>query len=124
MKGRPRDTAASKPATSVYELVFRNAGVDLIAPGGDAAEHVLHMLEALRAKEIRRLGAAAAHFAMDHNLGLWVEFADALGHVVQRDQLRARDLRNLIFVRLAHVDELELVAAVEFCLQRDSVDFG
>ena len=47
---------------------------------------------------------------------------EALGEFSERNQLRSGDAADLVFVRLAHIDQNELVAAIDFRLHFNRVD--
>src|SRR2546430_1242380 len=94
-------------------LVFRLGRINLIHPIEDAALEVQHLLEPHGSEKIGRLRAADARFALSHDLQVRVELVVALRDVAQWNQQRPRNSIDLILMRLAHVDEEELVAAVE-----------
>src|SRR5580692_10771660 len=100
-------------------LILRNASVDLVAPRQNAAPHVLHLAEAGLTKEVARLAAADSALAMCDDLDGAVELIDPLGQIAQRDQLRSGDLADLILVRLAYIDQQEVVAAILLGLHLD-----
>src|SRR5438094_7713994 len=98
-------------------LVFRHAAVDAVCPGKDAAVEILQLAEALLAKELDRLGAAHAAFAMHDHLAILVQFAHALGELWQRDQCAAGDAADLELLRIADVEDEDVVTTVEALLQ-------
>src|SRR5579871_1833989 len=95
------------------DLVLRDAGVDFVAPGQNTALHVADVLEASLFQHAARLRAAHAAFAMNHDIGVLIELMQSLRHFAERNQLRGGDVADLVLVRLAHVDQHELVTAVE-----------
>ena len=65
--------------------VLRHLGIDPFGPGVDAAGEVVDFGEARLAQEVDGLGAASAHLAVDDDLAVGVEFADALGQIVRAE---------------------------------------
>jgi hypothetical protein len=53
-------------------------------------------------------------FAVGHDLNVAIQLVDALRELAQRNQLCVRDATDLVFVRLAHVDQHERIAATDF----------
>ena len=97
--------------------VLRDRGVHLIAPGQDAASQVLDLAETGLFQEVYRFPAALAAAAIgDHFIGR-IELVHARGDLSQRNQIRARKRANLDLMRLAHVEQKELVAPVQLVLQ-------
>src|SRR4051812_14590987 len=100
-------------------LILRLAWVDLVDPVEHAALEVQHVLEPHRSEEIGRLCASAAHLAMDDDLFLGVEFGVPPRYIAQRNQLRTWNTVDLVFVRLADIDNPQFVAPVEPLFQLD-----
>src|ERR1700679_555697 len=90
-------------------LVLGNGRIYLLRPGGDAARQILHMREALLLQEFRSPLAAAARLALHDDVLLAVQFADPLWQIVQRNQVPT-DIRDLVFVRLAHIQHEHILA--------------
>src|SRR4030095_11023025 len=88
-------------------------GIDLINPLQNPALEVLHVGEPHRFEEILRLGAAAAHLAVRHDLTILRQFLIAPRQLTERNQRRARDAVDLILVRLTHVENERRLAGVE-----------
>src|SRR5687768_13770390 len=89
-------------------LVLRLRRVDLVDPFQDSAAQVLDVREANRLQELLRLGAAAAHLALRDDLAILRQLLIAPRQLAQRNQRRAGDLVDLVFVRLAHVEDERL----------------
>src|SRR5690349_2050024 len=106
---RDRIDPAPRNATS---LVLGHAGVDLVAPGENAALHVLDVLESRLTHDPTRLSAAHAALAVNHDLRVRIELADVLGELAERNQFRARDVADAVFVRFANVDQRKVVPAI------------
>ncbi len=102
-----RGTACRTPTTSI----LRHGGINLIRPRQDSALQVMNLAESGLHEQVHRLGAAHSGLAMHHDLVGRVQFVHALGHFAQRDKFRAGDAANLVFMRLAHVDQDERVRA-------------
>ncbi len=99
-------------------LVLGYSGIDLLAPGLNAAGQVLY-LEAGLLQEFRRFLAAAARLAMDYDLAALVQLAHALLQVPKRNQVAA-DLRDFEFMRFAYIEQKEILARVALLLERGS----
>ena len=67
-------------------------------------------------KKFHRFGRTLAAAAMRHDFARAVEFIHAARKVAERNQVAA-EIANLILVRLAHVEDEEIVAAIEPRLQ-------
>ena len=52
-----------------------------------------------------------------------IEFADAFGEIAERDEVAA-EIADLIFVRFTHVEDIEIVAAIQARFQIARSDFG
>jgi hypothetical protein len=72
--GKERRMLASHQNSSV----FRDGGIDLVAPGEDAAGHVPRILKAMLFEQIDRFLAAGSAFAMDHDVSVRIELAQAV----------------------------------------------
>ena len=94
-------------------LIHRLAGVNFFSPGVDAALQVLHLAEAGADQQLEGTGRAGAGFAEDDHLLGAVQLGEAGGKLAQRDQRGAFDTRDLQLVRLAHIQQAQVVA----CLQ-------
>src|SRR6516162_263681 len=92
-------------------LIFRNARVNLFRPGVNAACPVVHFGEAGLPQEIDRLGAASAHLAVDNDFAAGGEFVDALGQIIQRNEV-AVEVADLVLVWFADVEQEKIVAAI------------
>src|SRR5229473_5781054 len=75
-----------------------------VGPGQDPAGQVVNFLESGLAEEVHRFGAAHAGAAMGHDLLAGVQFVHPFGQVAERNQMSA-DVADLIFVRLAHIED-------------------
>ena len=67
-------------------LILRNRRVDLITPCQNSAGHVSDILEAVLLQEVNRFLTAGAGFAVGHNLGVRIEFAETLREITERNQ--------------------------------------
>src|SRR5215204_5095210 len=117
MKGRLSASTSSfrLPPSS---LVLRDARVNVVRPGGDAALEVEELaLEARARQRLDGAGAADAALAVDDRLAPLLDLAHALCDLTERDELCAGDARYLVLVWLAHVDDLQVVAAVDALFQ-------
>src|SRR5262249_36008581 len=89
----------------------------------DAALQVEGLGVAVFAEERHRLRAPATDLAVDDELAFGVELLGALRDFAEWDDDRVGDAADLHFVRLAHVDNLEIVPASDAPLQFFSRDF-
>src|SRR5262249_20905675 len=78
---------------------------------------VLQLLKTLLPQELDRLGAAHAALAVDDHLLVWVQLAEALRELRQRHQHAAWNAANLVFLRIADIEDKHLLAAVEAAFQ-------
>jgi hypothetical protein len=65
------------------------------------------VFEAMLAQELQCLQRAPAGLAVDIVGLVGVQFGDSLRQRAERDQPRALQVGNLVFVRLAHVEDLD-----------------
>ncbi len=65
--------------------ILRDSGIDLIAPGQDAAGHVFHLLEAGFAQKIAGFAAADAAFAVGYQLHRGIQFVYSFGEFAEWD---------------------------------------
>src|SRR5436190_1954644 len=103
-------------------LVLRDARVDLVAPGENPTFHIPDVLKSGLAEDSTGLSAAHAALAVNDDIGVRVELGEALPDLAERDQARGGDVADLVLVRLANVDQYEVVAAVELGLYLFYVD--
>src|ERR671921_410969 len=68
---------------SVASLILRNARVDLLAPGDDAALDVVDVLEAGVLQELDGSGAAAAGLAMNDEVLVLIQLGQTLWKLPQ-----------------------------------------
>src|SRR6266849_8163206 len=113
---RMRIIAGSAPS------VFRQRGVHFIRPGEDAALEVPDLAEAGLAQELDGLGRALSAAAVRDDFARAVELVRASRQLSQRDQMAA-EVADLILVRLADVEDEDLLAAVQTRLQLAGGDF-
>src|SRR2546430_13616896 len=94
-------------------LVFWLRRVNLIYPVKNSALQVERFLESDRSQELYRLGASTAHLAVDDHFRIRVELGIPPRYVAERHQRRSRDPVDLIFVRLADIEDRDIVSAVD-----------
>ena len=92
-------------------LVFRDGGIDIVAPARDAAGEIPHLSESGCLQLLHGLRAAPADLAVHDNVTRAVERRQRLDERAERDEPRAGNARNVPLVRLANIDEIEVVAA-------------
>src|SRR4028119_1107434 len=102
-------------------LVLRDARVDLLAPGGDAALDVVDAPEPGVLQKLDGLRAPAAGLAVDGEVLVLVELREAPRKLAQGHELHA-DVRDLVLVRLAHVENVYVLAGVHLLLELSDGD--
>src|ERR1035438_3939688 len=90
--------------------VLRHARIHPVAPGEYAALHIAHVLEARRLQDAAGSRAPHPALAVNHDVGVGIEFAQPLADLAERNQPGRRDVADLVFVGLAHVDQHKGVA--------------
>src|SRR5439155_9875198 len=104
----PVSWIASLPILRAPKSVFRHVVVDLVRPGQNAALDALGIFEALLLQELHGLKRAHAALAMDIERLVWIQIRETLGQCPERNQRHAFDMRDLVFVRLAHIDDFDI----------------
>jgi hypothetical protein len=99
-------------ADGLAGLIPRHPGVDLITPGLDAPSHRLSVLESLLTKPSRRAVASPALVAMNDNAVAFMpgKFAKPVAKLTHGNERRAVDLADGRFVRIADINEHEILA--------------
>src|ERR1700687_3109972 len=92
--------------------VLRHLGIDPLRPSRDSAGQVMHLCEAGLLQECHRFRAASAHLAMGHDLAAAVQFTNALRQIAEWDEISIQ-VTDLVFVRLAHVENKDIGLGVE-----------
>src|ERR1043165_3183372 len=104
-------------------LILRDARIDVLGPGGDAAFQVDQPTRKARAlQRFDRFRTAHPALAMNDRIHALIDLVHARDDVAQRDQLRSRYARDLELVRLPHVDDLNLVATQTTRIQLSRAD--
>src|SRR5215471_1769604 len=101
----------------VRPSVLRHRGVDRLGPPVDAAGEVDGLVVPLLAEELDGVAAAAARAAVDDDVGLLGELAEAVRQGAERDLDRSRQVADRPLVGLADVYERDLVAPIALCFQ-------
>src|ERR1035441_9319404 len=100
-----------------YSLsVLLHPGVDLVAPGQDAAGKVDDAGIANLLEKLRNALAARAGAAMDYDLAIPVDLGQAAGHFVLGDELAA-DVGDPVLIWLADVEDVGILAGVDAALE-------
>src|SRR5437868_9468066 len=95
-------------------LILRHGWIDIIRPSGDAAAQVDEPTREARALlRLDGFGAAHAVLAVHNRLAVRIDLVHAPDDLTERDQLRLFEFRNLVLVRFAHVNDLQVVALVK-----------
>src|SRR5580658_912351 len=102
--------------------VLRHIRIHALRPRRNPARQIVNFGEAGLLQESYCLGAAAAHLAVDYDFAAGIQFVNAIGQVVQRNQMSA-NVADLIFVRLTHVEHEEIFFRVETTIQLFYLNF-
>src|ERR1041385_3802881 len=93
------------------KLIFRHSWIDILGPRRDPALQINQSpLKSRPLQRLDRLRATHAAFAVNDRLNLRIDLVHPAHDVSQRDQLRPRYARDLKLVRLAHINDLNLIA--------------
>jgi hypothetical protein len=92
--------------------VFGHGRIDFIRPCEDAALEIENFAEPGFAQEINGFRGALSAAAMRDDFPRRVQFVNAARQFTERDQV-ALQIANLKFVRLAHVQDEQIVSAIE-----------
>src|SRR5512132_3490650 len=92
--------------------VFRNLGIDLVRPGENPSGEIADVLEAGLPKEFDGGCAATASLAVDDDLAVVIQLVYALRQIAEWDEVSA-DVGDLIFVRLANVEDKDIFPGIE-----------
>src|SRR5690242_20604015 len=112
----PFDTGRSQ------RLILWNGRIHFIGPREDSALHVDHFAETGFAQKVHGLGRALAAAAMRDDFARGIEFVHAPRQFAQRNQMSFQ-VADLVFVRLAHIEDKKIIAVVETRLQFAWSDF-
>ena len=95
---------------SDFRLILGAAGVDVFVPEEDAAGHAFDVFESVLAEDLGELHRSAAAFAVNDDFLVFVafEFADALGKLLQGDELCGGDGGDGLLAGEASIDEKEI----------------
>src|SRR5579862_7344893 len=102
--------------------VLRHLRIHALRPRSNPARKIVNLAKSSLLQEGDGLRATPAHFAVDHNFAARIEFVDALRKIVEGNQMSA-EIADLIFVRLAHVENEEILFCIETALQLFDLNF-
>src|SRR5437588_2936236 len=103
--------------------VLRHARINLVRPGGNAALQVYEAsAEAGARQRLNCLCASDAALAVNDRLAPLFNLRLPVDDLPERDEFRCGDARDLVLVRLAHVYDLNTLAAVEPLFQLRRTD--
>src|ERR1039458_395218 len=88
------------PGAAAGCSILEDRGIDLTAPGEDAAGHVQHAGESVVAEKVGGLSATGPHFAVDYDGTRPVELVESPGQLAEWDQARLWDMADLVLMRL------------------------
>src|SRR6267142_5401532 len=113
------------PDMSDASLILRSTRIDVLIPQQDTAGHAAHVGKTVLPQKLCKLHRPASAAAMHDDLVVLVrlEGGDVLADLLERNQLGAVDVSDLIFVGKAAIDEEEFVAAIEHRLHVARSDF-
>src|ERR1700686_1742339 len=93
-------------------LILRHGRIHFIGPGENATLKIKYLTEARLAQKVDGLGGTLSAAAVSHYFPGRVELMDAARQFAQRNQM-AVEIANLKFVRLAHIENIKVIAAVQ-----------
>src|SRR5579883_200044 len=102
-------------------LVLRQFRIDVRCPGRDAACKIDHVFESVLRQKLGCALTTSAALAVDNDLAARIKLAETVRQVTERDQRRA-NVDDLVFVRLAHVEDEDVLAGIETALQLNRGD--
>src|SRR5690348_16733308 len=106
--------------------VARNRGIHRQAPGVDSAGHALAGFHALLPQPLDHVQAANAVMAEDDQralIGFGFERLQLAGDAAHGDQIAAFDPGQREFLRLAYVDQMQLLSGIDSALNLLGRDF-
>src|SRR5579859_6231858 len=103
-------------------LVFWHGRIDFVRPGKDSALQVPNFPEPRFRQKLHGFGRTLAASAVCHYLARTVQFANTFGKFAEGNEL-AVQVADLIFVCLANIKNVQIVATVEALLQLLRRDF-
>src|SRR3989441_5237652 len=110
---RPYRVSGLSPIWSVP----RQRRIHVHRPRIDPAAQAAHLREARRLQDLERLERARPVVAMRHHLAVPVQLAEAVRQLTQRNEHGAVDVRDLVLVRLTHVDHEQIGVPVPFTFE-------
>src|SRR5579884_2522465 len=117
-------TGRTPSAESLQPLsVLRHSRINAVGPRQNASCEITHFLESCLPQEIDCLAAAHAGAAVRDDLAAGVELVHALGQIAKRDQISVQ-VADLIFVRLAHIEDKDVLSGIESLLQLFGLNLG
>src|ERR1700691_5755259 len=121
----PGDKNDSAPLGCGFDWlsIFAHLAVDTIRPGVDAAAQIAHFPESILLQQFDCLHAARTHLADGNDFLASVKLVEALRQLRQRNQMSA-NVGDLVFVLVAHIEQIEVVAVIETALEFFSLNFG
>jgi hypothetical protein len=107
------------------ELVLLHGVINLIGPCEDTAFEVFDLRIPGVLQDLVRLRTAAAYLAMHDDVLRWAEVIEAVWELAEWDETRAvaGEIGDLPFMRLAHVNNSDVLLVIEFVLQLGWRDF-
>ncbi len=101
---------------SILNSVFWNGRINLVGPGEDAAFQIEDFSEARFSQKVHSFGGALSAAAMRHDFPRGIEFVDAPRQLPEREKMSLQ-IADLVFVRLAHIENEKIIAAIEAGLE-------
>src|SRR5579883_465795 len=91
------------------KLIPRNRRIHLRRPRQDSPAQIMNFAEARLAEEVHRFCRALAAAAMRHDLVRGIQFVHPPRQFTERNQMTI-EIANLVFMRLAHIQDVKVVA--------------
>src|SRR5260370_14468530 len=102
--------------------VLWNGRINLIGPSEDAAFQVENLAKARLSQEVHGFGGTLSAATMRDDFAGRIEFVDATRQLPKREEMPF-EIADLVFVGLAHVENEEIISAVEPGLEFARGDF-
>src|SRR5690242_3293622 len=103
--------------------VLGHGRIDFIRPSQNAAFEIPDLAKTGLLQELHGVRGTLPAAAMGHDFARAIELAGAPGQFAEGDQMPAQ-IANLVLMRLAHVENEKIVAAIQASLELAGRNFG
>src|SRR6266436_4921242 len=116
MLNQPKCTSLAGRQGLDNDSVLWDGRINLVGPGEDAAFQIEDFSEARFSQKVHGFGGALAAAAMRHDFPGGIEFVDAPRQFPEGEKMSLQ-IADLVFVRLAHIENEKIIAAIEAGLE-------